>query len=74
MRRLGDLHMDSADNLAAVEKDSNGAPDYRNAIALYLDFLKKLPEIPADRVLYQLARAYEQGGELETALKTLDGW
>src|SRR5262249_14508425 len=25
-----------------------------------------------DRVLYQLARAYEQGGDLETALETLD--
>jgi len=73
MRRLGDLHMDSADNLAAVGKDSNGAPDYRNAIALYLDFLKNYPKDPGnDRVLYQLARAYEQGGELETALKTLD--
>ena len=73
MRRLGDLQMDSADNLAAVGKDSNGAPDYRGAIALYQDFLKNYPKDPGnDRVLYQLARAYEQGGDLETALKTLD--
>ena len=49
------------------------APDYKAAIARYQDFLKTYPNDPNnDRVLYQMARAYEQGGDLETALKTLD--
>jgi len=70
MRRIGDLEMDLADN-----KSVNGseAPDYKAAIARYNDFLKAYPNDPGnDRVLYQLARAYEQGGDLNTALKTLD--
>ena len=72
MRRIGDLEMDSADNRSASDPAAN-APDYRAAIARYQDFLKTYPADPGnDRVLYQLARAYEQGGDLETALKTLD--
>jgi TolA-binding protein len=70
MRRIGDLEMDLADN-----KSVNGteAPDYKAAIARYNDFLKAYPNDPGnDRVLYQLARAHEQGGDLGTALKTLD--
>jgi TolA-binding protein len=70
MRRIGDLEMDVADN--ATDQPASG-PDYRAAIKRYQDFLKTYPADPAnDRVLYQLARAYEQGGDLETALKTLD--
>ena len=72
MRRLGDLEMDSADNKSASAAASNG-PDYRAAITRYQEFLKTYPKDTGnDRVLYQLARAYEQGGDLETALKTLD--
>jgi cellulose synthase operon protein C len=49
------------------------ASTYAPAIARYEDFLKTYPRDPGnDRVLYQLARAYEQGGNLEAALKTLD--
>ena len=70
MRRIGDLEMDVADN--ATDQPATG-PDYRAAIKRYQDFLKTYPADPSnDRVLYQLARAYEQGGDLETALKTLD--
>ncbi|MEO8526083.1 MAG: tetratricopeptide repeat protein [Caldimonas sp.] len=70
MRRIGDLEMDLADNKSA---NGNDAPDYKAAIARYQDFLKTYPNDPGnDRVLYQLARAYEQGGDLPTALKTLD--
>ena len=72
MRRLGDLEMDSADNRSASGATA-GAPDYKAAVARYQDFLKAYPSDPSnDRVLYQLARAQEQGGDLETALKTLD--
>ncbi|MCE9659196.1 MAG: tetratricopeptide repeat protein [Burkholderiales bacterium] len=70
MRRIGDLEMDLADNRSATGSD---APDYKAAIGRYNDFLKAYPNDPGnDRVLYQLARAYEQGGDLNTALKTLD--
>ncbi len=73
MRRLGDLEMDSADSRSATSQAANADPDYRVAVERYQDFLKTYPNNPGnDRVLYQLARAYEQGGQLETALKTLD--
>jgi len=73
MRRLGDLEMDTADNKLASGEGS-GTPDYKAAIARYQDYLKAFPNDPGnDRVYYQIARAYEQGGDLETALKTLDG-
>jgi TolA-binding protein len=72
MRRIGDLEMDSADNKSGTGAAANG-PDYKAAIARYQDYLKTYPADPGnDRVLYQLARAYEQGGELEFSLKTLD--
>ncbi|MDQ6684548.1 MAG: tetratricopeptide repeat protein [Pseudomonadota bacterium] len=71
MRRIGDLEMDSADNKSA--SGSTAAPDYKAAIARYQDFLKTYPRDPNnDNVLYQLARAQEQSGDLEGGLKTLD--
>ena len=73
LRRLGDLQMASADNANAVTPTANGTPDYSAAIAQYRDYLKTYPNAPDnDRVLYQLARAQEQGGQLEEGLKTLD--
>ncbi len=72
MRRIGDLEMDNADTQSADGK-TTGAPDYKAAIARYQDFLKTYPNDPNnDRVLYQMARAYEQSGDIDTALKTLD--
>ena len=72
MRRLGDLEMDRAD-AAAAAPGATGTPDYKAAIARYEELLKAFPNSPSnDRVLYQLARAQELGGELETSLKTLD--
>ena len=71
MRRLGDLEMDSADSDSNAGKVA--APDYKAAIARYQDYLKNFPKDPNnDRVLYQMARAYEQSDDLETAQKTLD--
>src|ERR1700739_2779054 len=73
MRRLGDLEMDLADVRSARDKSSTGAPDYAAAMQQYQDYLKHYPKDPNnDRVLYQLARAHEEGGDLEGALKTLD--
>ncbi|HEY8972865.1 MAG TPA: tetratricopeptide repeat protein [Burkholderiaceae bacterium] len=73
LRRLGDLSMASADNANAAHPTTTGVPDYSAAIAQYRDYLKNYPNDPNnDRVLYQLARAQEQGGALEESLKTLD--
>ena len=74
LRRLGDLEMDSAESrLAARSGGESGDADYRAAIAHYEENLKAYPKDPGnDRVLYQLARAHEQGGRLDTALATLD--
>lgn len=72
MRRLGDLEMDRADT-ALANADATTAPDYRAAIARYEAYLSAYPQDPNnDRVLYQLARAHEQGGDLTRALQTLD--
>jgi TolA-binding protein len=72
MRRLGDLEMDRVD--AALASGASGAAaDYRAAIDGYLEYLKTHPQQAGnDRVLYQLARAYELAGELPRALATLD--
>ncbi len=75
MRRIGDLEMDSADaqSVSGAASAANGAPDYKAAITRYQDYLKTYPKDPNnDRVLYQMARAYEQSGDLESAHKTLD--
>ncbi len=76
MRRIGDLEMDSADiknESPQVANAPDNGPDYRTAVARYQEFLKSYPNDPSnDRVLYQLARAQEQNGDLESALKTLD--
>ena len=73
LRRLGDLSMASADNANAANPTPSGTPDYTVAIKQYRDYLKTYPNDPDnDRVLYQLARAQEQGGQLEEGLKTLD--
>lgn len=80
LRRLGDLEMDRSDaRLAGPDSDAAnattaaGAPDYKAAIKGYQDYLKAYPDDPDnDRVLYQLARAHEQGGDLDTALAVLD--
>ena len=73
MRRLGDLEMDTADNRIASGQGGGSPEDYRAAIIRYQEFLRSFPSDPGnDRVLYQLARAHEQGGELEVALVTLD--
>jgi TolA-binding protein len=49
------------------------AQNYRAAVAMYLELLKGYPNAPDnDKVLYQLAHAYELGGDLEAALQVLN--
>ena len=73
LRRLGDLEMDLVDSRMATGETTGSAADYKAAITRYQDFLKTYPNDSGnDRVLYQLARAYELSGNLETSLATLD--
>ncbi|HET8870591.1 MAG TPA: tetratricopeptide repeat protein, partial [Aquabacterium sp.] len=71
LRRLADLEMERADQ-GNAEAKSGKAVDYRAVIAGYQEQLAAFPNAPnRDQVLYQLARAQEQAGELEAALQTL---
>ncbi len=71
LRRLGDLEMDRLDR--RQEEGTAQPAEYRAAVERYESVLKAYPNDPGnDRVLYQLARAHEQAGSLESALKTLD--
>ena len=86
MRRLGDLRMEEADeeqlaNPGEVEagvrpKTRGGATsdvEYRNAIEWYQGLLRTYPNRAGnDRVMYQLAKAYEQSGDRTHTLQTLD--
>ena len=74
MRRLGDLELEAseaaqlAENIEGLETSS-----YGNAVDLYQRLLEAYPSYRRnDTVLYQLARAYEIGGQTDEALEVLD--
>ncbi len=72
MRRIGDLEMDHADVVSA-DPQASSDPDFSAAIRSYQTYLHTYPADPGnDQVLYQLARAQEQGGNLDAALGTLN--
>ncbi|MDH3310877.1 MAG: tetratricopeptide repeat protein [Gammaproteobacteria bacterium] len=88
MRRLGDLQLEGAEERQLadtgeaapkmgkkpeVPRDALNASDYRRAIKWYQDMLRAYPHHPGnDRVYYQLAKAYEQTGDLQQSLRVLD--
>jgi len=58
---------------AAAAEGNSDAQNYRGAITMYLELLKNFPAAAdSDKVLYQLAHAYELSGDLEDALKVLN--
>lgn len=75
MKRLADLELKTGEDPGidtSVAPDDGVEPDYDKAIRLYSDLLRQFPNSPDnEKVLYQLARAYEQKGDLENALKAL---
>lgn len=85
LRRLGDLQMESAEDKAVgatatapvtgarpAGKTDTATSDYKDAIKLYQDLLRRYPQRPGnDRVLYQLSHAYEQIGDFDASLATL---
>lgn len=71
LRRLADLELERAGK-AASETNETGSPDLKTVIARYQEQLALNPNAPnKEQVLYQLARAQEQAGELENAIVTL---
>ncbi len=76
LRRLADIEMERADALITSLNSTNRQSEeavYRQVIAHYEELLVTYPDMPAkDRVLYQLAKAYEHNGQLDSTLKTFD--
>jgi outer membrane protein assembly factor BamD (BamD/ComL family) len=73
-RRLADLELEAGENKALDSgADQLQAQAYRQAVVLYQQLLARHPDYPNnDQVLYQLARAQENGGDPLAALATLD--
>ncbi len=87
MRRLADLQIEESDEASLVSDEGAAQADpqvvyaqdhalsgakYQDSIELYNTVLRDYPEHAFnDRVLYQLARAYEHTGASEKALATL---
>jgi len=74
MRRLGDLELEAteaeqlADNIEALDTS-----EFDSAVTLFQRLLEAYPAYRRnDTVLYQLARAYEIGGQTDKALQVLD--
>ncbi len=73
MRRLADLQLEIGASRHLDKPLPEAEEDHAAAITLYLELLEKFPSGAGnDRVLYQLARAYEESGEPDMALATLD--
>jgi len=72
MRRLGDMEIENAERESGAN-EAKTRNDYRRAIEVYQRLLSTHPTYPGnDRVLYQLARAQEQVGDLGQSLASLD--
>jgi len=68
LRRLGDMDIENAGT-----DEKLGRNDYKRAIGVYQGLLRTYPNYAGnDRVMYQLARAYDEVGDLKQALATLD--
>ena len=74
LRRLGDLELEAteADQLAE-NIESLETIQFDNAVTLFQQLLEAYPDYRRnDTVLYQLARAYEIGGQTDEAVQVLD--
>ncbi|HTQ35959.1 MAG TPA: tetratricopeptide repeat protein [Steroidobacteraceae bacterium] len=73
LRRLGDLSLEGGEQERQDAEVSRVDPGGAAAIDLYTRLLREHPDYARnDRVLYQLARAYETTGQPDKALASLD--
>lgn len=74
LRRIADLQlMISEEETPEGARAQAGGKGFAAAAELYRDLLRSYPDYPArDAVLYQMARAYDNAGDTERALDTLD--
>jgi tetratricopeptide (TPR) repeat protein len=73
LRRLADLEVEKVETRIADGRAAGTRADWQDAVRQYRALLEAYPKAPGnDRVLYQLARAHEQGGDLDDALVVLD--
>ena len=74
MRRLGDLELDATESQElADDLDALDGEGFENAVDLFSELLEAYPDYRRnDTVLYQLARAYEAGGQMEDSLRVLN--
>ena len=74
MRRLGDLELEAIETQAlAGSEDGQGPGAYAGAVSLFQQLLEAYPDYRRnDTVLYQLARAYEVGGQMDESLRVLN--
>lgn len=71
MRRLADLQVQVEDTQGAEGEDA--IKSSKSAIKLYNQLLYSHPDDPNnDRIFYQLARAYQNAGDNEAAIETLE--
>ena len=74
LRRSADVELETAEQ--SKSPSANPAANHAGvqaAIALYLDYLSKFPgDVNNERILYQLAKAYDLSGQLENSLATLE--
>jgi TolA-binding protein len=71
-RRLADLAMQNAESRAGAGDAESAGHDFASATSQYRAYLEAYPgDTGNDLVLYQLAHAQEQGGDLAGALETL---
>lgn len=78
-RRLADLELEQSDqepeettSKNARESDREREQKTRNAIRIYEELLANSKGQPDDKIMYQLAKAYENVGEQKKAVKLLD--
>jgi tetratricopeptide (TPR) repeat protein len=74
LRRIADLQlMISEEEIPESARAPAGVKGFAAAAGLYRELLQKYPGYPdKDAVLYQMARAYDNAGDAEHTLETLD--
>ncbi len=73
LRRLADLRLEEDDDALADDASRSPQQAYAESMQLYQRLLQNNPEHQMnDRVLYQLARAYDNRGQKDEALAMLD--